>query len=49
VGGDAPHQPDQLEGRQMDSQRIARTFGALYLLTFVTSIGALLLFPARPR
>jgi hypothetical protein len=28
----------------MDSQRIARTFGALYLLTFVTSIGALLLF-----
>jgi len=28
----------------MDSQTIARIFGALYLLTFVTSIGALLLF-----
>ena len=28
----------------MDSQRIARIFGALFLLTFVTSIGALLLF-----
>ena len=28
----------------MDSQTIARIFGALYLLTFVTSIAALLLF-----
>jgi Domain of unknown function (DUF4386) len=28
----------------MDSQSIARVFGALYLLTFVTSIAALLLF-----
>jgi len=28
----------------MDSQRIARIFGVLYLLTFVTSIAALLLF-----
>src|SRR5688500_9461636 len=28
----------------MDSQRIARIFGLLYLLTFVTSIAALLLF-----
>ena len=27
----------------MDSQRIARIFGVLYLLTFVTSIAALLL------
>ena len=28
----------------MDSQRIARIFGLLYLLTFVTSIPALILF-----
>jgi hypothetical protein len=32
------------EGAKMDSQTIARIFGALYLLTFVTSIAALLLF-----
>src|SRR6188474_1118506 len=28
----------------MDSQRIARTFGILFLLTFITSIAALALF-----
>ena len=28
----------------MDSQRIARIFGLLYLITFLTSIPALILF-----
>jgi hypothetical protein len=37
---------DQLEGRRgmADDQRLARLFGVLFILTFVTSISAVLLF-----